>query len=78
MLRQRVSGHFFNIYTGYKVTEKKNIDEYAKMDANDESLKRWKESLGISEGATAPAEGPQVSSDSLCSLHPLIDISVLL
>ena len=60
MLRQRVSGHFFNIYTGYKVTEKKNIDEYAKMDANDESLKRWKESLGISEGATAAGEGPQV------------------
>ena len=32
------------------------------MDANDESLKRWKESLGISaDGAAAAAEGPKVS-----------------
>lgn len=69
MLQQRVSGRFFNIYTGYKVNQNlKSVDEYAKMDANDESLKRWKESLGISEGAAAPAEGPQVSSDSLRSI----------
>ncbi|CAE6521643.1 unnamed protein product [Rhizoctonia solani] len=34
--------------TGYKVTAKKTVDEYAKLDANDESLARWKQSLGIS------------------------------
>ncbi|CAE7201838.1 unnamed protein product [Rhizoctonia solani] len=33
--------------TGYKVTAKKTVDEYANLDANDESLARWKESLGI-------------------------------
>ena len=38
----------------------KSPEEYAKMDANDESLKRWKESLGISEGAAAAASGPKV------------------
>ncbi|KAG0228722.1 hypothetical protein BGW42_002014 [Actinomortierella wolfii] len=32
---------------GYKVGEKKTIDEYNQLDANDESLRRWKESLGI-------------------------------
>ncbi|KAL0635831.1 rho GDP dissociation inhibitor [Maublancomyces gigas] len=32
---------------GYKVGEKKSVDEYANLDAGDESLARWKESLGI-------------------------------
>ena len=32
---------------GYKITEKKSIQEYQNLDANDESLKRWKESLGL-------------------------------
>lgn len=36
---------------GYKVGEKKSVDEYAKLDAEDESLARWKASLGI--GATS-------------------------
>lgn len=35
---------------GFKVGEKKTIDEYHKMDANDESLKRYKESLGLGGG----------------------------
>ncbi|KAK3815306.1 MAG: immunoglobulin E-set [Benniella sp.] len=33
--------------TGYKVGQKKTVDEYQNLDANDESLKRWKESLGL-------------------------------
>lgn len=33
---------------GYKVTEKKTLAEYTQLDAEDESLKKWKESLGIS------------------------------
>lgn len=33
---------------GYKVTEKKTINEYAKLDADDEALNKWKESLGLS------------------------------
>ncbi|KAH0605580.1 uncharacterized protein H6S33_004802 [Morchella sextelata] len=32
---------------GYKVGEKKSVDEYNKLDAEDESLARWKQSLGI-------------------------------
>jgi len=32
---------------GYKLTAAKTMDEYAKLDANDESLARWKASLGI-------------------------------
>lgn len=32
---------------GYKVTEKKTIAEYANLDAEDDSLKKWKESLGL-------------------------------
>ncbi|CAE6424255.1 unnamed protein product [Rhizoctonia solani] len=40
---------------GYKVTAKKTVDEYANLDANDESLARWKESLGIKGGNGGPA-----------------------
>lgn len=46
---------------GYKPTAAKSVDEYANMDAEDESLARWKASLGIAPGAsTAPAAGPKV------------------
>ncbi|EUC65406.1 Rho-GDP dissociation inhibitor [Rhizoctonia solani AG-3 Rhs1AP] len=36
--------------TGYKVAAKKTVDEYANLDAEDESLARWKASLGIAGG----------------------------
>ncbi|KAF3932334.1 hypothetical protein ABW19_dt0210201 [Dactylella cylindrospora] len=35
---------------GYKVGEKKTVDEYQKLDADDEALNRWKQSLGLSAG----------------------------
>lgn len=35
---------------GFKVGEKKTIDEYQKLDQNDESLRKWKESLGLGSG----------------------------
>ncbi|KAF9008912.1 immunoglobulin E-set [Cyathus striatus] len=35
---------------GYKVSAAKSADEYAKLDAGDESLARWKASLGIIPG----------------------------
>ncbi|KAF2497098.1 rho-gdp dissociation inhibitor [Lophium mytilinum] len=35
---------------GFKVGESKTIDEYHKLDQNDESLKKWKESLGLGAG----------------------------
>ncbi|QRV76439.1 Rho GDP-dissociation inhibitor [Ceratobasidium sp. AG-Ba] len=37
---------------GYKVGQKKTVDEYAQLDANDESLNRWKASLGIGAGGS--------------------------
>lgn len=40
---------------GYKLGEKKTVDEYTKLDAEDEALNRWKKSLGL--GATSPAIG---------------------
>lgn len=47
---------------GYKITaEAKSPEEYAKMDQNDESLARWKASLGIDPTAsTAHASGPKL------------------
>ncbi len=36
---------------GYKVGEKKTIDEYKNLDSHDESLKKWKESLGLSSAS---------------------------
>ncbi|PCH41298.1 E set domain-containing protein [Wolfiporia cocos MD-104 SS10] len=47
---------------GYKPTAAKTVDEYAQLDANDESLARWKASLGIVPGAAVAAgEGPKVT-----------------
>lgn len=38
---------------GYTVGEKKTIDEYTKLDAEDESLAKWKASLGLSADSSA-------------------------
>ncbi|KAF2196400.1 rho-gdp dissociation inhibitor [Delitschia confertaspora ATCC 74209] len=35
---------------GFKVGQKKTIEEYQQLDQNDESLRKWKESLGIGTG----------------------------
>ncbi|KAF8914070.1 immunoglobulin E-set [Gymnopilus junonius] len=46
---------------GYKVGAAKTAEEYAKLDAEDESLARWKASLGIVPGAGSNASGPKVT-----------------
>ncbi|KAF8165186.1 immunoglobulin E-set [Crassisporium funariophilum] len=46
---------------GYKPGAAKSADEYAQLDAEDESLARWKASLGIVPGAGGPASGPKVT-----------------
>ncbi|KAG2118886.1 immunoglobulin E-set [Suillus discolor] len=48
---------------GYKPTgTAKTADEYAQLDAEDESLARWKASLGITAGAlTGDTSGPRVT-----------------
>lgn len=53
---------------GYKLGAAKTTDEYAKLDAEDESLARWKASLGIVPGAGANSTGPKVTVLSL-ALH---------
>lgn len=35
---------------GFKVGEKKSLNEYHELDKNDESLRKWKESLGLGTG----------------------------
>ncbi|CCF56409.1 hypothetical protein KAFR_0B01110 [Kazachstania africana CBS 2517] len=42
---------------GYKVTAKKTVDEYKNLDAEDQSLAKWKESLGLSSDVL-PLEFP--------------------
>ncbi|KAH6561612.1 hypothetical protein BASA50_002336 [Batrachochytrium salamandrivorans] len=44
-----------SLTTGYKVGEKKTLEELAQLDAQDESLKKWKESLGVGAAAALPA-----------------------
>ncbi|GME67392.1 unnamed protein product [[Candida] boidinii] len=39
---------------GYRVGEKKTIAEYQNLDANDESLNKWKASLGLNTGESLP------------------------
>ncbi|KAK2466371.1 hypothetical protein APHAL10511_002013 [Amanita phalloides] len=47
---------------GYKPSAVKSVEEYAKLDAEDESLARWKASLGIrADGAPAPTVGPKIT-----------------
>ncbi|KAK2746320.1 hypothetical protein FQN57_003201 [Myotisia sp. PD_48] len=35
---------------GFKIAEKKTVEEYHELDKNDESLQRWKASLGLGSG----------------------------
>ncbi|KAI9221682.1 immunoglobulin E-set [Blastocladiella britannica] len=47
---------------GYKAPAKKTVEELAQLDQEDESLRKWKESLGIKggpAGAAAPADDPR-------------------
>lgn len=69
------------LLAGYKPTAAKSVDEYAQMDAEDESLARWKASLGIAPGAAiAPAAGPKVRAIILLLLVkslPALQVTVL-
>ncbi|KAI0796540.1 rho GDP-dissociation inhibitor [Abortiporus biennis] len=59
---------------GYKITQKKTVDEYAKLDAEDESLARWKASLGIVPGAASAENSgqPQVTVHTLELVSPTL------
>jgi len=58
---------------GYKPSAAKSLDEYAQLDAEDESLARWKASLGIVPGAPGAAgSGPRVTVISLELVSPTL------
>ncbi|KIJ70234.1 hypothetical protein HYDPIDRAFT_104923 [Hydnomerulius pinastri MD-312] len=58
---------------GYKPTAVKTAEEYAKLDAEDESLARWKASLGI----TADATGGDTSGSKVTVLTLELDSPTL-
>ncbi|KAL2044451.1 hypothetical protein N7G274_003156 [Stereocaulon virgatum] len=53
---------------GFKVGEKKTLQEYAKLDQNDESLNRWKASLGLS---SSPAIAVDPKDQRRCVIKAL-------
>jgi len=46
---------------GYKPAAGKTLDEYRNLDANDESLARWKASLGLNEADGGNTSGPKLT-----------------
>jgi len=59
-------GHLFS---GYNPGGYKSPEELANLDAEDESLARWKASLGIVPGASSSESGPKVMKSFMCTLH---------
>jgi len=49
------------ICAGYKPAAGKSVDEYQKLDAGDESLARWKASLGLDSAVSGVNSGPKVA-----------------
>lgn len=58
---------------GYNPGEKKSVDEYAKLDQHDESLNKWKASLGITGDASAPADKPKIEFLTLSLEAPTLN-----
>ncbi|KAK9460325.1 immunoglobulin E-set [Lipomyces oligophaga] len=46
-----------DVAEGYVVGQKKTVEEYVNLDNNDESLRKWKESLGLGATATTGSIG---------------------
>ncbi|KAK9430194.1 immunoglobulin E-set [Lipomyces doorenjongii] len=42
---------------GYKVGQKKTVEQYVKLDDDDPALRKWKESLGLTSGALSGSIG---------------------
>ncbi|GAA5925592.1 Rdi1p [Sporobolomyces koalae] len=53
---------------GYKLGEKKSLAEYNELDKDDESLQKWKQSLGL--GGASSSDGPNVSMLALKLVSP--------
>jgi len=50
---------------GYKPAAGKTVDEYRNLDAGDESLARWKASLGLDGASSVDTSGPKLTVLSL-------------
>jgi len=59
-------GHLFS---GYNPGGYKSPEELANLDAEDESLARWKASLGIVPGTSSAESGPKVMKSFVYTLH---------
>ncbi|KAF8264948.1 E set domain-containing protein [Lactarius quietus] len=46
---------------GYKPAAGKTVDEYRNLDANDESLARWKANLGLDAASSGDTSGPKLT-----------------
>jgi len=76
-VKQKFCSYYSDLHQGYKPGAVKSAEEYAKLDAEDESLARWKASLGIVPGATeGDTSQPKVGQffPPLCA-HHLIALS---
>ncbi|KAG0684256.1 hypothetical protein C6P40_002302 [Pichia californica] len=59
--------------TGFKVGEKRTIQEYTNLDANDESLNKWKQSLGLNTGKALDIEPGDKRKVVIISMSLLIE-----
>ncbi|AMD20085.1 HCL066Cp [Eremothecium sinecaudum] len=57
----------------YKVKAKKTLEEYKKLDAEDESLAKWKESLGLSDDILPPESSEPDKKVVIKCIQLLID-----
>lgn len=59
--------------SNYKVGEKKSLNDYQNLDADDEALRRWKESLGVASTGGKLLFTPKRNA---CTHHLLADMLV--
>ena len=64
--------------TGYKPAAGKSVDEYRNLDAGDESLARWKASLGLDAASSGDTSGPKVAYDIIKKQFLFIYLSLSL
>jgi len=57
---------------GYKPAPGKSVDEYRNLDAGDESLARWKASLGLDSATSGEKSGPKLTILSLELTSPTL------
>jgi len=61
---------------GYKLGEKKTVDQYASLDADDESLAKWKASLGVTGAGAPERSGPKITILALFLCSPSLNRTI--